>query len=145
MTKASRYNLKSIAPLNKKFKVNHACLRKKSKNIQRERPDVSYYHFIAKCRGKFVSRALNVIIEVLTKYRSTLDIFKTNQFITKLKRLNTTGTWKNLLEKSQITFLELDIKEQYKSKAFTFPYCLSIWPIYDNNKKRTSCHIFCNS
>jgi len=60
-----------------------------------------------------ISRALNVVIKLLSKFWNTLEMGKTSDFTTKLKRLNKINSWRSLLSKGNVTFIEFDIKEQY--------------------------------
>ena len=114
-SKALFYNLGAIANLKPNPSINYAYLIKKAKDLKRTRPIVSYFHNIAKSCGKNISRALNVLIKKLNQIWITMDIFKIDQILTKLRQLNSKGLWSELLHKKLVTFLEFDIKEQYTS------------------------------
>ena len=113
--KALSLDINSIAHLKKSSKTNFAYLVKKSKDLLRVRPIVSYYQNIAKASGKLISRALNVIIKQLSKIWVTMDIHKIDQFIKKMQHINSKNNWSRDMIQGNITFIEFDVKEQYTS------------------------------
>ena len=114
-SKALSLGINLIAKLKRFPKTNSAYLVKKSKDLLRVRPIVSYFQFIAKNAGKKISRALNVVIKLLNRIWKTMDIHKIDQFINKIKHINSKRKWAKDLFSGNITFLEFDIKEQYTS------------------------------
>ena len=108
-TKAISYSIHKIAPLKVNHKINRAYLLKKSKDLSRVRPIVSYFFFIGHSAGKIISRTLNVLITKISKIWTSMNLHKTNDFINKINKINKSNTW----TPNSFTFLEFDVKEQY--------------------------------
>ena len=115
LNKASFFKINSIAPLKTLFKFNLGKVINKNKDLFRVRPIVSFFFNVAKSAGKRVSRALNVAIKALLKIWVTMEMTQTSDYPKIIKKLNSSPIWNTAISNRSITFLQLDIKEQFTS------------------------------
>jgi hypothetical protein len=106
-----RLDLHKIIKGNKRWTIPNAKLLPKNKDINRFRPLVSYYRFHSRPIGKYMSRALSVVIKALSKRWCTMELQNSKDFPTSIEKLNQNERWTSTF--NETTFAKFDIKNQF--------------------------------
>lgn len=99
----------------RKWNLGHAKLLPKNKDIYKYRPLVSFFKFISRPLGRRISRCLSVAIKQLGKRWKTMELTDMKTFPSKIQLLNSNPKWKTKINEGEVTFLKMDIKNQFTS------------------------------
>jgi hypothetical protein len=109
------YDKWNLAKTTKKdCEFNRAKILLKNKDLGRNRPVVSFFNFVGRYTGKFVSRAMTVIVRRMQFKWKQFNLDKNLDFRKSIDELNNNKKWRLAL-KDEYTFIECDIKEQYSN------------------------------
>ncbi len=95
------------------WQIGKAYLIPKNKDLNRWRPIVSYFHFLTKKIGKWMSRCLTVLCNEIGKFWKHLNLTKTTDSFEFFKEKFDQEKWRKRLQTKEITFVKMDQKNQF--------------------------------
>jgi hypothetical protein len=114
---AYRQNILSIlrypTRTSKSWKLSSASLLPKNKDTSRSRTLVSYFHHISRPVGRKIARCLTLMVKKLSHLWNTMELHSIKEFIPRISTLFESPLWKSASERNSITFLKLDIRNQF--------------------------------
>jgi hypothetical protein len=91
--KYHRLQLDKIMKGHRKWTLLNAKILPKHKDLNRVRPLVSYFRFYSRPLGKYMSRALSVVIKFLSNRWNTMELQNSKEFPRLIKKLNNNERW----------------------------------------------------